>query len=65
MYFTESIVEEAALPWLESLDWQVMYSPDIAQECLTFATLRDTLLPKLISGKLRMKEAERVVEKVV
>ena len=28
----------------------------------TLATLRDALLPKLISGKLRVKDAERIVE---
>jgi len=27
----------------------------------TLAAIRDALLPKLISGKLRVKEAERVV----
>ncbi len=30
----------------------------------TLVTLRDTLLPKLISGELRVKEAERLVEVV-
>jgi type I restriction enzyme S subunit len=33
-------------------------------ECNSLATLRDTLLPKLISGELRLKEAERAVEAV-
>jgi type I restriction enzyme R subunit len=28
--FTESIVEEAALGWLESLGWSVSHGPDIA-----------------------------------
>ena len=32
-----------------------------AQESLTLAALRDTLLPKLISGELRVKDAERVL----
>lgn len=31
-------------------------------ESRTLATLRDTLLPKLISGELRVKDAERIVE---
>jgi type I restriction enzyme, R subunit len=39
--FTESVVEDAALAWLESLGWQVMHGPDIAPE--TPATERDTL----------------------
>jgi len=33
------------------------------RESNTLATLRDTLLPKLISGELRVKDAERFVEK--
>jgi type I restriction enzyme S subunit len=32
------------------------------QESRTLATLRDTLLPKLISGELRIKDAERFLE---
>lgn len=32
-----------------------------AQQCLILASLRDTLLPKLISGDLRIADAERIV----
>ena len=32
-------------------------------ESRTLAALRDTLLPKLISGELRVKDAERIIEK--
>jgi len=32
-----------------------------ADECATLAALRDTLLPKLISGELRVKDAEKFV----
>lgn len=35
------------------------------QESLTLASLRDTLLPQLMSGKLRVRDAERIVEDVV
>jgi type I restriction enzyme, S subunit len=39
------------------------------RECLlesqTYAILRDTLLPKLISGELRVKDAEKLVERSV
>jgi type I restriction enzyme S subunit len=35
------------------------------QQSCTLAALRDTLLPKLISGELRVKDAERAVEAVV
>jgi type I restriction enzyme S subunit len=34
-----------------------------AEEMTTLATLRDTLLPKLISGELRVKDAEKFVER--
>ena len=34
-------------------------------ESRTLAALRDTLLPKLISGKLRVKDAEKFVEKTL
>jgi type I restriction enzyme R subunit len=30
--FTESVLEEIALTWLESLSWTVAYGPDIAPD---------------------------------
>jgi type I restriction enzyme, S subunit len=33
-----------------------------AEESRTLAALRDTLLPKLISGELRVKDAERFLK---
>src|SRR5690242_2454748 len=30
--FTESVVEDAALAWLEGLDWHVLHGPEIAPE---------------------------------
>lgn len=33
-------------------------------ESRTLAALRDTLLPKLISGELRMRDAERFIERI-
>ena len=36
-----------------------------AQESLTLAALRDTLLPKLISGELRVKDVERFIGRAV
>src|SRR2546428_8141507 len=30
--FTESVVEEAALAWLESAGWQIAHGPDIAPD---------------------------------
>jgi type I restriction enzyme, S subunit len=35
------------------------------QETLALAALRDTLLPQLMSGKLRVRDAERIVEDAV
>lgn len=35
-----------------------------ASECSTLATIRDTLLPKLMSGEIQVKEAEKIVEAV-
>jgi type I restriction enzyme, S subunit len=45
----------------EPLDSRIV---GIAHESRTLAALRDTLLPKLISGELRVRDAERIVEKV-
>jgi len=36
----------------------------LEEESATLAALRDTLLPKLISGELRVKDAERFIEGV-
>jgi type I restriction enzyme S subunit len=33
--------------------------------CRTLAALRDTLLPKLISGELRVKDVARLIDEVV
>jgi type I restriction enzyme R subunit len=68
--FTESTVESATLSWLESLGWQVKHGPEIAPDGL-FAErrdfgqvvleqrLRDAVLPKLIRGEIRVRDAER------
>ena len=36
-----------------------------ARQATTLSSIRDTLLPRLISGKLRMPEAEKMVEAVL
>lgn len=93
--FTESVVEDATLGWLESLGYSVLHGPDIATgepaaerndpnyrdvvlegrlrqtlvrlnpglpaEALEDA-FRDRLLPKLISGELRVKDVESIAE---
>lgn len=101
-FVTESIVEDAALAWLEGLGYAVLNGPAIAADepgaertdfCqmvlekrlqqvlarlnpdlpigalddpyqVTLAALRDTLLPKLLSGEVRVKDAERFIEEV-
>ena len=50
---TESVVEDAALDWLESLGWSVAHGPDIAPG--TLADQRDVLLPQLVSGNVRVQ----------
>ena len=35
----------------------------VVEECRTLDALRDTLLPRLISGELRVKQASRLMEK--
>jgi hypothetical protein len=57
---TESVVESAALAWLASLRWAVGH----VLGCGLNAALRDALLPKLISGELRVRDAERFVDGV-
>ena len=44
----ESTIEDSALAWLEGLGDMVL------------AALRDALLPKLLSGEIRIKGAERI-----
>jgi len=68
--FTESIVEEAALAWLDALGYSVVkpvFDKILANEeqISTLAALRGTLLPKLISGELRIKDAEQFVGEIV
>ena len=52
---TESVVEDAALAWL---------NPALSAEALDdpLAALRDTLLPKLISGETQVKNVRRLSE---
>jgi type I restriction enzyme R subunit len=70
--FSESTVESAALAWLAATGWQVAHGPEIAPdqpeaeradygEVVLCTRQPDTLLPKLISGELRLPDAERIV----
>lgn len=40
------------------------YSESVMEENILLANLRDTLLPKLLSGELKVKDAESIVEEV-
>lgn len=57
--FSESVVEQAALVGLESLGWSMKV------KSRTLSALRNALLLKLISGELRVKNAERIVRRIV
>jgi len=71
--FTESEIESAALAWLSEVGWQVAHGPDIAPdglfaerrdygEVVLAQRLRDALLPKLIRGEIRVRDAERFLK---
>lgn len=45
---TEDQLEQQCLGWLREGGWETVFGPDIA----SFVTTRDTLLPKLLSGKV-------------
>jgi hypothetical protein len=74
--FTESVVEDAALAWLESLGYTIKHGPEIGPEeifaeradygqVVLAQRLRDLLLPKLISGDLRLLGTKSQIEAVV
>ena len=51
--FSESVMEAAVLSWFQNVGYS---------QALLEVRLRDALLPELISGELRVKDAERFVE---
>ena len=52
--FSESVVEHAALAWLESLSWRVAHGPDIAPDTLTAerSDYSDVVLERRLRGAL-------------
>jgi len=70
---SESVVEDAALAWLESLGYTIKHGPEIAPGELTAervdsgtrAVLPDAILPKLLPGEVRVKGSERSPERTV
>lgn len=70
---TESVVEDVALAWLEILGWQGRHGAEITpggpaaerddfEQVVQAQRLRGTLLPKIISGALRVTDAEKFME---
>ena len=69
--FTESVIEQAALAWLESLGYGVKHGPDIAPgevaagrtdygHVILKQRLLYALLLHFISGDLRVRDTERL-----
>jgi type I restriction enzyme, R subunit len=52
--FTESIVESAALTWLESLGWSIRYGPEIAFDGLSAERTDPTYRDVILEGRLRL-----------
>ena len=70
-HWPDFIINEIVLPpkelttvFREWADPLVRMSRQIEHETSTLAQLRDTLLPKLLSGELRVADAEKIVEGV-
>jgi type I restriction enzyme S subunit len=65
-------MSKQSLPGQPVLEWFAKAARSLAErahwleeESRTLATLRDTLLPKLISGELRVSAAEQLIEEIV
>jgi type I restriction enzyme R subunit len=74
--FTESVVEDAVLVWLESHDYLVKHGPNIAPgdpaagradygRAEIDQQLRDALLPELISDKLRVSRTDSALKAAI
>ena len=57
---TEDQLEQQCLGWLREGGWETAFGPDLAHDGYSF-TLRDTLLPKLLSGELAAAASEKVI----
>lgn len=73
--FSETVVEQAVVAWLESPDWSVMNGADIAPgesaaerddygQVVLVQRLRNSLLP-VVSNDLRFKDAEKFLGRTV
>ena len=54
---TESTLEETALDWTKDLSYAIAFGCNIASRG-TVASLQDSLLSKLMRGKVRVKDVE-------
>ena len=66
--FSESVVEDAALDWLEALGWRVVHGPDIAPE--TQAAVQARSFSEMLEQSLRRYqnraiEAAQVIEELI
>ena len=72
--FSESVVEDTALVWLESVGWSISRGPEIApseagrgaqqlRAGCAGAAVRDTRLQELISSERQVKDTERFIER--
>ncbi|MFI7308259.1 restriction endonuclease subunit S [Streptomyces hygroscopicus] len=60
------LTDETSAQAFEAWAWPVLSrAHEAAVENRTLTELRDTLLPKLVSGQIRIKDAERAIEEVV
>ena len=73
MTLNETIVEKLLLTWFRDLGYAVAHAPDIAPgqpeaerddygQVILRRRLRDGLLPRLISGQVRIEDAERFLD---
>jgi type I restriction enzyme S subunit len=53
------------LAFEECCEVMFMHSIALSQETRSLSALRDTLLPHLMSGRLRVKDAEAIVEEAL
>jgi hypothetical protein len=55
--FSESIIEQAGIDWLTGLGYDYAFGLEITFDgsVCTLASLRDSLLPKLMRGEVRLE----------
>jgi hypothetical protein len=65
-YIDEAQVEIVTVDYFRELGYEYIHGPVIAPDGSDrLAGLRDTLLPKLLSGEIELPEAEAIAQEVV